>query len=212
MWPLGDWDEYVDYSCLGNVEIKIPALNLIEQNTGKLVLSFEDREYFTSEFPEKQLNIGARVEPYQYVGSVVFDLNNGERIFTDNAVPFLIFGEGTNFEPWAFEPKQYVIHVAAYSQSDGKGDLLSEATFTFTVAEKDVVTGIHEPEPDEFRLYPSPANYDIRLSAPRAWSIYATDNRQVASGKGQVANIAHLPAGIYIFKTDQETMRFIICR
>ena len=206
VWPAGDWDRYAPGICTG----VFTTLSLIEQNSGKLVLTLEDgKEYSRADVPSGLLNIGPRITTDD-VGSVVFDLNEGERVFTDNRAPFLLYGEGDDFEPWTFAAGDYTITVRAYAEPDGAGDLIDEATYRFTVTE-DPITAVEETE-EKAIFYPNPADREVWLRQPADWQLFGVDARLLASGRSERVPLTNIRPGVYLLRIDHQTERLIISR
>jgi len=73
------------------------------------------------------------------VGSMVFSLDGGDTQ-VENFAPYAAFGNiGSDFNAQALTLGDHALNVQIYSEAGGKGELLGEETFTFTVA---------EPEPE----------------------------------------------------------------
>ncbi len=118
----------------GNVEMRV---NLVDADTGQVL---------------SELQSGARIDPGLIAGrrvtitaetvtggdkveSVRFDLNNGEKVQTENLLPYALFGDNQG-DMWGqpFGIGTYNVSVDAFSQQQGGGQRLSSVDIDFTIA------------------------------------------------------------------------------
>jgi hypothetical protein len=85
-----------------------------------------------SELPTTLLNIRANTSP-EYVGSVVFDLNDKKNIQTEIVNPYSLFGNfpGGIYKQWTPEPGKYTVTATPYSKTKGKGEKGTPLTINF---------------------------------------------------------------------------------
>ena len=117
--------------------------------------------------------------------------------------------EMTSTSRLSFEDNTYLviedngILVAKYALADIRKITCSE------------VEGLSDVEEDALSIYPNPV-HDImvlrHLESTQMVSIYAVDGRLMRSmevGSGQGIDVSEFPAGLYLVKTQQQTLKMI---
>jgi hypothetical protein len=195
-----------------NVEkgVYFEGLNLINQQTGALIRTMENgEEYDLSGFPSVLMNLGPRVNAYEHIGSVYFNVNDGEREFVENGAPFLLYGKGANFEPWSFEAKEYVITAMAYEQNNAQGVLIDSTTYRFTVQDE-TVSNLNQQLSESLNAFPNPAHTNLYLDRVAYWEFYNANGQLQTTGSSKQIDVSQLPRGLYYLKSDGKSIKIIV--
>lgn len=97
------------------------------------------------------------------VGSVVFDLNDGEYTWTETTPPYGLYGD---FDGWTPEPGEHKLVATTYSEAGGQGTAGRALSVTFFVEGEGVAVAEPDETPSEFAIksiYPNPFNPSTSL-------------------------------------------------
>jgi hypothetical protein len=187
--------------------VYLEGISLVQQGSGQLVTNLEpDIEYNVEEFPAVLLNIRARTEAVPHVGSIQFDLDNGDRIYTDNLSPYYLYGSGADFSPWSPDPGTHTLNVKVFAETDGGGEMIDEQTYTYTYIE-DQVLGIEDH--NIISIHPNPTSGKLILGSSSIWKIIDTKGLEFASGHSEEIDVSYLPNGAYLLILEEKKLRFI---
>ncbi|MFY0654944.1 MAG: T9SS type A sorting domain-containing protein [Cyclobacteriaceae bacterium] len=197
-----------DYSLTVVKGTYLKGISLIQQSTNQLITNLtEDEDYNVGDFPMVLLNIRARTDAENHVGSMTFDLDNGTRVFTDNLTPFKLYGDGSEFSSWVPDIGTHSLNVKVYGDVDGAGDLIDEATYTYTFSEEPI-TGI-EGDFVEIKVYPNPATSMLTLDRHESWKVVSMQGQELNRGSSKTIDIKSLLPGMYLLEASGKVLRFI---
>ncbi|MDQ3394272.1 MAG: T9SS type A sorting domain-containing protein [Bacteroidota bacterium] len=120
------------------IEASCPTMSvlnftLVNAETGEDIMPVKEGDVIDlSMLPTDKLNIRANTNP-EYVGSVVFDLNDKKAVQTEIVNPYSLFGNfpGGIYKQWTPDPGKYSVSATPYSKPKAKGEKGTSLTINF---------------------------------------------------------------------------------